>query len=213
MTFDSSTSDEEIFGRIVDVLDVSDKEDLVATLVEEIIPTGSARGGDANLNPRYKIVVWDLKVAKTVDLDKAKKPLRAIEISQIATPSAVERRFCKFSPSGKTIAARIEPKYLAVWQSVSGRPIVELGEHKNPIQTFAYAPGETKMIVGTGGANARLVLWEIRKGVVYRTLDDATPGAKTIDAATFSNDEASVYFANNVGEIKRWNIRATRDPR
>ena len=210
MTFDSSTSDEEILGRVVDVLDVSDQGDLVATLVEELpanAATGSTSGSGANGALRYKIVIWDLLVAKTVEFEKAKLPLRALEVAQIAIPYPVERRFCKFSPSGKTFAARVEPKCVSLWQSASGRPISLLGDHSGIVRSFAFAPGETKMIVGIGGKRAQLTLWEIRKEAIYRTLEDDAYDAKSIDAVAFSNDERYVYYANDVGEIKRWNTR------
>ena len=212
MTFDSSTSDEEIFGQIVDVLDVSDQGDLVATLVEEKekrqkgVDTREMNVG-ANGSPRNKIVIWDLQVAKTVDFDKAKKPLRAIEVAQIAIPFPIDRRFCKFSPSGKMFAARVEPKCVSIWQSANGRHICELGDHTGVVRCFAFAPGETKIVVGTGSNSARVELWEIRKETLYRSLEDDAYDAKSIDAVAFSNDERYVYYANDVGEIKRWNTR------
>lgn len=214
MTFDSSTSDQEIYGRVVDVLDVADAEDLVATLVEEIMPddpNAQALHGDFNFNPRYKIVIWDLNVPRTVDLAKAKYPLFALEVSQIAIPYPVERKFCKFSPSGKAFAARVEPKFVTIWQSVSGRRIAELGEHEGIVRSFAFSPREMKMVVGTEGEFARLQLWEIRKGVVYRTLDDYAESAKCAQAIAISADEQYVYFANDLGQIKRWNLRASDD--
>ena len=196
MTFDSSTSDEEIQGRVVDVLAVSDAEDLVATLVEEL-----------SQNPRYKVVIWDLNVALTVDLEKALTPLRAIEVSQIALPYPVLRKYCKFSPSGKSFAARVDPRYVSVWQSTNGRPIVELGEHLGVVHDFEFSPGETKMVVGTGDDIGRVFLWEIRKGVAYQILDDFSDSVKSIDAVAFSSNERFVFFANDLGEIRRWDIR------
>ena len=196
MTFDSSTSAEEIRGRVIDVLAVSDAEDLVATLVEEL-----------SQNPRYKIVVWDLNVALKVDLEKAKTPLQAIEVSQIALPYPISRKYCKFSPSGKSIAARIDPHYVTVWQSTNGRLIVEIGEHSGVVHDFEFSPSETKMVVGTGDVVGQVFLWEIRKGVAFQILDNFSHNVKSIDAVAFSSNERFVYFANDLGEIRRWDIR------
>ena len=82
-----------------------------------------------------------------------------------------------------------------------------LGDHSEIVRCFAFAPGETKMIVGCGGKQAQLTLWEIRKEAIYRTLGDDAYDARAIDAVAFSNDERYVYYANDVGEIKRWNTR------
>ncbi len=196
MTFDSSTSDEEIRGRVIDVLAVSDAEDLVATLVEEL-----------SQNPRYKIVIWDLNVALKVNLEKVRTPLQAIEVSQIALPYPISRKYCKFSPSGKSIAARIDPHYVTVWQSTNGRLIVEVGEHLGVVHDFEFSPSETKMVVGTGDAVGQVFLWEIRKGVAFQILDNFPHNVKSIDAVAFSSNERFVYFANDQGEIRRWDIR------
>ncbi len=225
MTFDNATSDEEIKGKVVDILDVSEKGDLVATLVEEQLPrfeheypnelsdseeptTLSGSGAILSDSPRYKIVIWDLNVARTVDLEKAKKPLTAIEVSQIPIPAPIPRKYCKFSPTGERFAARVEPRYVTIWQSANGRLSMELGEHDDVIQDFAFAPNSAKMIVGVGGKKARLSLWEIRKGVVLRTLDDTIDRATSIDAVSFAFDERYVFFANNLGEVRRWDVRA-----
>lgn len=210
MTFDNSTSDENIEGKIVDVLDVSDEGDLVATLIEEQIPLEEAYSDgntETSTAPRYKIVVWDLNVAKTVDYEKAKKPLMALEVSQMTVAVPVPRKFCKFSPTGDRFAARIEPRYITIWQSGNGRMSMELGEHRDVIQDFTFSPHSAKMVVVVGGKYAQIVLWEIRKGVVHRTLEDVVSRPTSIDAVTFSPDENYVYFANNLGEVKRWNIR------
>jgi len=197
-SFDSSISDEEIYGRVVDVLAVSDSEDLVATLVEEQAP-----------NPRYKIVIWDLNVALTIDIEKAYMPLRAIEVCQITLPHPVSRKYCKFSPSGKSFAARVDPHYVSVWQSTNGRPIVELGEHAGIVHDFDFSPSETKMAVGTGDSDSygEVFLWEIRKGVAFQVLDSFPHSVKSVDAVAFSSNDRYVYFATDLGEIRRWDIR------
>lgn len=199
MTFDSSTSSEEIVGKVVDVLAISDAEDLVATLVEEVVD-------ESGVEPRYKIVIWDLNVALTVDLEKAIIPLRALEVSQIAIPYRVSRKYCKFSPSGKSFAARVDPKYVSVWQSTNGRSVVELGEHSGVVEDFEFSRGETRMVVGTSGPNSQALIWEIRKGVLLRSIDNITRDVRSIDAVTFSPNDRFVYFANNLGEIRRWNL-------
>lgn len=165
--------------------------------------------GRADFIPRFKIVVWDLSVAETVDWEKAKKPLQALEVAQIAVSGPVSRRFCRFSPNGQIFAARIDPRYITLWQSANGRSLVELGEHRNDVSDFAFSPNGMKVAAATG-LGARVVLWNVRKGAAHRALDETAPGVDEIDAVAFSPDGGSVYFANNLGEIKRWNARAER---
>ncbi len=165
--------------------------------------------GRADFIPRFKIVVWDLSVAETVDWEKAKKPLQALEVAQIAVSGPVSRRFCRFSPNGQIFAARIDPRYITLWQAANGRLLVELGEHRADVSDFAFSPNGMKVAAATG-LGARVVLWNVRKGAAHRALDETAPGVDEIDAVAFSPDGGSVYFANNLGEIKRWNARAER---
>jgi len=165
--------------------------------------------GRADFIPRFKIVVWDLSVAETVDWEKAKKPLQALEVAQIAVSGPVSRRFCRFSPNGQIFAARIDPRYITLWQAANGRLLVELGEHRADVSDFAFSPNGMKVAAATG-LGARVVLWSVRKGAAHRALDETAPGVDEIDAVAFSPDGGSVYFANNLGEIKRWNARAER---
>lgn len=165
--------------------------------------------GRADFVPRFKIVVWDLSVAETVDWEKVKKPLQALEVAQIAVSGPVSRRFCRFSPNGQIFAARIDPRYITLWQAANGRLLVELGEHRADVSDFAFSPNGMKVAAATG-LGARVVLWNVRKGAAHRALDETAPGVEEIDAVAFSPDGGSVYFANNLGEIKRWNARAER---
>lgn len=187
-------------GRVVETLAVSDSEDLVATLVEEQV-------NDKKNSPRFKIVIWDLNVAATIDLSKATLPLLAVEVTQIAIPRRISKKDCKFSPSGIMFAARIDPRYLSVWQSTNGRSIAELGEHSGIVEAFDFSPSETRIVVGLSGRDAKIVVWDIRKGIACRVNDTFPSDVNSISAVVFSNDERFVYFANNIGEIRRWKAR------
>ena len=216
MTFAESTSNETIEGRVVDVLAVSPAGDLVATLVEETPLNGeNSENGQVGETvssafiPRFKIVIWDLSVPETVDWEKAKKPLQALEVAQIAVSGPVSRRFCRFSPNGQIFASRIDPRYITLWQAANGRLLVELGEHRNDVADFAFSPNGMKVAAATG-EGARVVLWNIRKGAAHRTLRETAEEVSSIDAVAFSPDGGSVYFANDLGEIKRWDARAER---
>ena len=226
MTFAESTSTETIEGRVVDVLAVSPAGDLVATLVEEtplndeeetkldelgsLGESGETKSAVASaFIPRFKIVIWDLSVPETVDWEKAKKPLQALEVAQIAVAGPVSRRFCRFSPNGQIFASRIDPRYISLWQAANGRLLVELGEHRDDVADFAFSPNGMKVAAATG-EGARVVLWNIRKGAAHRTLRETAEEVSSIDAVAFSPDGGSVYFANDLGEIKRWDARAER---
>ncbi|MBQ9800610.1 MAG: hypothetical protein IJO40_11845 [Thermoguttaceae bacterium] len=227
MTFAESTSDETIEGRVVDVLAVSPAGDLVATLIEETPSKSGAetKVGENDKNgenseggewgersafvPRFKIVIWDLSVPETVDWEKAKKPLQALEVAQIAVAGPVSRRFCRFSPNGQIFAARIDPRYVTLWQSANGRLLVELGEHESDVTDFAFSPNGMKA-AATTGTGKRVLLWNIRKGAAHRTLLETASDVSSLDAVAFSPDGGSIFFANDFGEIKRWDARAER---
>ena len=240
MTFAESTSNETIEGRVVDALAVSPAGDLVATLVEETplddgkklklrevsensqnseavesaaASTNAGERGDrsdfSGFIPRFKIVIWDLSVPETVEWEKAKKPLQALEVAQIAVAGPVSRRFCRFSPNGQIFAARIDPRYVSLWQAANGRLLGELGEHESDVSDFAFSPNGMKAAAATG-TGKRVLLWNIRKGAAHRTLRETAAEVASIDAVAFSPDGGSVFFANDLGEIKRWNARAER---
>ncbi len=157
--------------------------------------------------PRFKIVIWDLSVPETVDWEKAKKPLQALEVAQIAVAGPVSRRFCRFSPNGQIFASRIDPRYVSLWQAANGRLLVELGEHESDVSDFAFSPNGMKAAAATG-TGKRVLLWNIRKGAAHRTLQETASEVASIDAVAFSSDGGSVFFANDFGEIKRWDARA-----
>ncbi len=165
--------------------------------------------GRGDFIPRFKIVIWDLSVPETVDWEKAKKPLQALEVAQIAVSGPVSRRFCRFSPNGTIFAARIDPRYVTLWQAANGRLLVELGEHESDVSDFAFSPNGTE-VASTTGSGKRVVLWDVCKGAARRTLDETAAGVAEIDAVAFSTDGGSIYFANDLGEIKRWDARARR---
>ncbi|MBQ5789959.1 MAG: hypothetical protein IIW01_06690, partial [Thermoguttaceae bacterium] len=121
----------------------------------------------------------------------------------------VSRRFCRFSPNGQIFASRIDPRYITLWQAANGRLLVELGEHRDDVSDFAFSPNGMKVAAATG-LGARVVLWNVRKGAAHRTLRETSEEVASIDAVAFSPDGGSVYFANDLGEIKRWNARAER---
>lgn len=159
--------------------------------------------------PRFKIVIWDLSVPETVEWEKAKKPLQALEVAQIAVAGPVSRRFCRFSPNGQIFAARIDPRYVSLWQAANGRFLAELGEHESDVSDFAFSPNGMKA-AATTGTGKRVLLWNIRKGAAHRTLQETAPEVGSIDAVAFSPDGGSVFFANDLGEIKRWDARSER---
>ena len=179
--------------------------------VAELGDGGTNNGADFNgrshFIPRFKIVVWDLSVPETVDWEKAKKPLQALEFAQIAVSGPVSRRFCRFSPNGQIFAARIDPRYVSLWQAANGRLLVELGEHESDVSDFAFSPNGMKAAAATG-TGKRVLLWSIRKGAAHRTLRETAPDVASIDAVAFSPDGGSIFFANDFGEIKRWDARA-----
>lgn len=171
-------------------------------------PTKSAQSA---FSPRYKIAIWDLSVAEKVDWEKAKKPLKPLEVAQIPINRPVSRHFCKFSPNGRLFAARLDPRYIEIWQAADGKLFTELGEHKNSVDDFTFSPNGMQIAAGCGGKQARIVLWELRKSAPLRILDDYSEGVTAIDAVAYAPDGRRLYFANNFGEIKRWETRAQAD--
>jgi len=211
MTFDASTSDEKIEGRVVEILDVSDEGDLVATLVEELPQETqitekkeAVSAGSTNWSPRYKIVIWDLQVARTVDLEKKRGAFCALEVSQIPLKIPVAPRDCHFSTDGKVLAAKVEPRSISVWQTANGRLKGEFWEDDGYIRDFALASNGMRLVAGVGNKEAELILWDVRTCVVQENF--RFPGLKSIDAVTFFNSDADVLFVDSEGAVKRWNV-------
>ncbi len=217
LTFDSSTSDETIEGRVVDVLDVSDEGDLVATLAEELpqdsqnkekkeAATNASANQAQGWNPRYKIIIWDLQVARTVDLEKKRSPLRALEVAQIPLKIPIASNDCHFSENGKILAAKVEPRLISVWQTANGRLKGEFWEDDGYIRDFALASNGMRLVAGVEGKEAEMLLWNVRTGAVQK--DVRFPRLKSIDAVTFANSDSDVLFVDSQGVVKRWDVDA-----
>ena len=169
---------------------------MVATLAES---------PDAAPRERKKIVIWDLSVVRAIALDKAAElPLSAIYVGEFSVPEMTGDGLCVFSPDGRMLALRHKPKYVAVYQAAGGRLLSEFGEHKQEIAALAFSPSNTKLAVGTCGEYGRLVLWEVRKGKILRTLDDPDKQSLGVTALTFSPDGKLIWYGNNLGDIKEW---------
>ncbi len=193
--------------KVVDILAVSESGDLAAALVSD--------GGkvyddnfslDINTSVPRMIVIWDLKVVSTIDYKKLDIPLEAIEVSRFYVEDGVEPRKCVFSKTGTMIAVRSKSRYIGIWETAGGRLLSELGEHKQNIRAVDFSPNNLKIVVATGGDRAKLVLWDIRKETVHRIYEEQNPEVKNITAVTFDPDSKIVYYGNDLGEIKSWDV-------
>lgn len=198
LSSDEFLSSPPVEGRIKDILAVSDTEDLVATLVEAKSPTSQAK-------PIHKIVIWDLHVGKTVDLQKAKKPLKAIELSQISISGSISRQKCKFSASGKLFATINDSTSLSIWQSTNGRQITEIGEHSETITDFDLFPNETEVAIASVGISPEITIWDIRNGAKLQEFLENTSAPRPITLITIPCDQI-IFFVTDDGEVKRWNL-------
>lgn len=198
LSLDDLASSPSLDGRVIDVLAVSDAEDLVATLVEAKTKTSPSKSV-------YAIVIWDLHVGKTVDLPKAKKPLKAIELSQITIEAPIARLKCKFSASGKLFAAMNDSTCISIWQSTNGRRITEIGEHDETIIDFDFFPNEMEIAIASMGRAPKIVIWDIRKSAKLREFLENTSTPKLITLLTIPCDQI-IFFVNDDGEVKRLNL-------
>ena len=198
LSLDDLASSPSLDGRVIDVLAVSDAEDLVATLVEAKTKTSPSKS-------IYAIVIWDLHVGKTVDLQKAKKPLKAIELSQITIEAPIARQKCKFSASGKLFAAMNDSTCISIWQSTNGRRITEIGEHDETIIDFDFFPNEMEIAIASMGSASKIVIWDIRKSAKLREFLENTSPSKLITLLTIPCDQI-IFFVNDDGEVKRLNL-------
>ncbi|MBR5626029.1 MAG: hypothetical protein IKW74_00230 [Thermoguttaceae bacterium] len=204
-------------GHVTDVLAFSPDGDFVATLVTPVSetnkvnwkPEDSSTGSLSDRKvkiPRY-IVIWDLKTARTIELEKAKLPLFALEISQIHILDDVNRNLCRFSPNGSMIAVRSKSHYVGIWRTINGQLLTELGKHNGEIRALDFSPNNLNLVVGTSGSESRLSLWDIRKGKLQRTFDNSDPESSGITALTYSPRGSSVYFGTTTGDVREWIIQ------
>ena len=191
--------------NIVRPLAFSPAGDMVATLA--VLP-------DAPAGARKKIVLWDLSVVHSVPLDQvSERPLSAIYVAEFAVPEMVGDGLCVFSPDGRMLALRHKSKYVAIRQTADGRLLSEFGEHKQEISSLTFSPSNTKLAVGTRGEYGRIVLWEVRKGKILRTIDDPDPASRGVTAAAFSPDGKIVWYGNDRGDVKEWLTQKKIEPK
>ena len=202
LSLDDLPSSPSLEGRVIDILAVSDAEDLVATLVE-------ARPMTSPSKPVYKIVIWDLHVGKTVDLQKAKQPLKAIELSQISIHNPISRQKCKFSASGKLFATMNDSTCILIWQSTNGRQVTEIGEHDETIIDFDFFPNEMEIAIASSKKTPKIAIWDIRKGAKIREFLEKKPTPQLITLITIPCNQL-IFFVNDDGEVKRLNLSSCK---
>lgn len=191
--------------KVVDILAISESGNLVATLISDggeawedyILP-------DSPPSIARTIVIWDLKVVSSINYQKLEIPLEAIEVARFVVEDGIEPRKCVFSKSETMIAVRSKSRYVGIWETASGKLLSELGEHKQNIRAIDFSPNNLKIVVGTGGERACLVLWDIRKETVHRIYEERNPDVKNITTVTFDPDSRIVYYGNDCGEVKSW---------
>lgn len=149
------------------------------------------------------VSIWDLSTARSVPSDKAKK-LEALFVSEFPVSDNTAGRICAFSHDGQMFVIRNKEKYADIRQTASGKLLLELGEHKQPITAVQFSPNNTKLVIGTGEEFGRLVLWDVRKGRLLRTFDDPETKSRKITAVQFSPDGSLIYFGNDRGNVAQW---------
>lgn len=183
---------------VADVLAFSPDGDFAATAMT-----------DESLAPAERLIaVWDLKTARSINPDQAKRlPLEAILISTFVVPEINSDELCRFSNDGRMIAVACKERYIGLWQTANGRLLTEFGEHRQPVTALEFSPSNTKLAVGVGESDARIVLWEVRKGRILRSFDDPDPQAQRIESLAFSPDGNLIWYGNERGDIKTWHAQ------
>lgn len=202
-------NDKEVETEVTEVLAVSYNGDLAATLISDgdiMNEDGFFYNSNETENPRT-IVIWDLVAAKSVPIEKAVDRLEALEISQFKVKDGVEPRKCTFSPDSSMIAVRSKAKYVGIWQTANGKLISELGEHKQKIRCMDFSPNNLRLAVGTGGEYGRIIIWDLRKEKIHRVYQESEKVCHEITAITYDFDEPYLYYANEFGDVKIWNIK------
>ena len=198
-TYQSKSGETET--RVARVLAISPDGMLAAALMAPAPGSGEEQN--------RTIAVWDLSTARSIPVEKAKKlPLEALFVSEFRIRDNASGRICAFSYDGQMLAVRNKEKYVGIWQTAGGRILAEFGEHRQPVTALQFTPNNAKLVVGTGGNNGRLIVWDVRKGRLLRTYNDPAKESRRITAIQTSPDGNLVYFGNDRGNVNQWEYQS-----
>jgi len=189
---------------VVRVLEISPDGELVVTL---------SVGEDRTESSEKIITVWDLKVPRSIPLEKARKlPFTAPYITSFTIKEKSLSPLCRFAPDGNMLAFRTKEKYVALYQAANGRLLTEFGEHRLNVETLAFSHSGTKLAIGLNSKYGQTVLWDVRKGTILRSREDTDIVAGQVTAFAFTPDDKEIQCANNAGKLKKWDVRYQTNP-
>lgn len=115
-----------------------------------------------------------------------------------------EREGVKFSPDGtRVLAASKRDHAVRLWETVSGKMLVELLGHTEEVTGVMFSPDGTKAL--TRGRDFKARLWETASGNLLMAWGEH-PAQISVSGAAFSPDGLKVFLCRLDGAIELWEI-------
>lgn len=102
---------------------------------------------------------------------------------------------------GQWIASGDRAGVIRLWDSVSGKCILQLQGHKEDVRSLYISKNRTKII--SGGEDRTVRIWDIPQGKCLSVLTGHKEG---ITGVAISQNEKTAYSTSRDGEIRNWNI-------
>jgi WD40 repeat protein len=142
-------------------------------------------------------------------LDELGDPLPAGALARLGTARLrhVNRVFAvAFSPDGRTIASGGHDRVVRLWETASGKELLQLRGHQDVVDAVAFSPDGK--LLATGSADKTIRLWDPITGKHLHTLQGHQG---SIESVAFSSTGTVLASASFDHTVRLWDVDMTRE--
>ncbi|PSR93635.1 WD40-repeat-containing domain protein [Coniella lustricola] len=115
-------------------------------------------------------------------------------------------------PQSRTVFAGSWDTYVWSWNIETRRPGFKFAGHSDFVKAVACAKLSGKHILISGGADKKIMVWDVATGVRLHSITDSVMNmlalqSLAIDPILSSDDQICLFSAGSDPNIRRWNIR------
>lgn len=130
--------------------------------------------------------------------------LPTVTLKKIRTYENLRALVYAAAPVGSRVAASVEGNLIEVLDAASGRKLLELKGHPQPVYALAFSSDGAR--IATGDESARIWVWDAKTGRKIKELPRTNGHIRGILGLSFSPDGKELASAGRDDVIKVWNI-------
>lgn len=127
-------------------------------------------------------------------------------------PSAPVTCVAVGGPNNRTVFAGSWDKHIWSWDVETRQPGLKYAGHSDFVKTIACAQVAGKHVLISGGADKKILVWDVATGARLHTLQDSVTSmlalqALAVDPILSSDDEIVLVSAGSDPHLRRWKVR------